>query len=331
MKKIRVIETAVSFLLAGTLCALSVFRAIPALKKKAVADESRKGIVRLWNIDTFEGGKGSRTSFLNRVSAAYEKSHPGLYIMVSSYTVEGAAAAFKEGNFPDMLSFGIGFAEGAEKCLKINNRSFPGGTVGGECRAVPWCRGGYALFCLEDSFDGATAENTVVSLGGSNLSLAAAALLPLNGAAAAEESTTAYVRFLNGKYRYLLGTQRDVCRFASRGVNVYCDPLYGFSDLYQYIAVLAEGESEREVCCDYVESLLNESNQKKLTEIGMMSPYYDIYSSENPLADEMERGTARYTLNVFTSLNGLKEANDAAKAVLAGGNAEVLKNFLKAI
>ncbi len=142
-------------MLAGVLCALSVFIAVPALTAKSSSPQSRSGIVRLWNIDTFEGGKGSRSAFLNRISAAYEKAHDGVYIMVSSYTAEGAAAAIREGNLPDMLSFGVGFSEAAESCLKINGRSFAGGLVGKECRAVPWCRGGYALFCLEDGFEDA--------------------------------------------------------------------------------------------------------------------------------------------------------------------------------
>ena len=329
MKKRRIIESAVCFVLAGVLCALSVFIAVPALTAKSSSPQSRSGIVRLWNIDTFEGGKGSRSAFLNRISAAYEKAHDGVYIMVSSYTAEGAAAAIREGNLPDMLSFGVGFSEAAESCLKINGRSFAGGLVGKECRAVPWCRGGYALFCLEDGFEDAGAANTVVSLGGSNQPLAAAALLPLTGNIAAEESTSAYVRFLNGKY--ILGTQRDVCRFASRGVNVYCKPISDYSDLYQYIAVTSRDAEIKKICDDYVESLLGEKNQKKLTEIGMLSPYYDIYSSDNPAADELERARIGYTLNVFTSAEGLNGVNAAAKDVLAGGNAEVLKNFLKAI
>ena len=129
--------------------------------------------------------------------------------MVSSYTAEGAAAAIREGNLPDMLSFGIGFSEAAESCLKINGRSFAGGLVGKECRAVPWCRGGYALFCLEDGFEDAGAANTVVSLGGSNQPLAAAALLPLTGNIAAEESTSAYVPKIFLRYQNKLDKKSE--------------------------------------------------------------------------------------------------------------------------
>lgn len=329
MKKYRIIETSVCFLLAGALCAFSFFRAIPALRKRADSEE-RTGVVRLWNVDTFEGGKGSRTAFLNRIAAVYEKEHPGVFVMVSSYTAEGAMAAFAKGNYPDMLSFGPGFSAAADKCLALEEYAFAGGETSGECRAVPWCRGGYALFSLTDDFGAVSGDNTVLSLGGNNLPLVAAAFLSLRNAAA-EESVSAYVRFLGGKYRYLLGTQRDVCRFASRGAQVYCRPVGEFSDLYQYIAVLASDENDRTICGEYLETLLGRESQSRLTEIGMFSPFFDIYGADDGLADEMERMGARYTIGAFASLEGLKNANEAAKSVLDGSDPEVLKNFLKAI
>ena len=123
----------------------------------------------------------------------------------------------------------------------------------------------------------------------------------------------------------------NISIFWVRSVNVYCKPISDYSDLYQYIAVTSRDAEIKKICDDYIESLLGEKNQKKLTEIGMLSPYYDIYSSDNPAADELERARIGYTLNVFTSAEGLNGVNAAAKDVLAGGNAEVLKNFLKAI
>lgn len=131
MKKRRIIESAVCFVLAGVLCALSVFIAVPALTAKSSSPQSRSGIVRLWNIDTFEGGKGSRSAFLNRISAAYEKAHDGVYIMVSSYTAEGAAAAIREGNLPDMLSFRRRIFRGGRK-LSEDQRPFVCGRAGGK-------------------------------------------------------------------------------------------------------------------------------------------------------------------------------------------------------
>ena len=85
MKKFRVVETVACLLLAGALFALTFLRAIPGLKSGA-GEEGRIRVVRLWNIDTFEGGRGSRTAFLSRIAAAYEKGNPGALVMVSSYT-----------------------------------------------------------------------------------------------------------------------------------------------------------------------------------------------------------------------------------------------------
>ena len=65
-------------------------------------------IVSVWNVDTFEGGKGSRTSFLKRVARLAEKSSGETYYRVISYTVEGARAAMLNGEYPDILSFGVG-------------------------------------------------------------------------------------------------------------------------------------------------------------------------------------------------------------------------------
>ena len=45
-------------------------------------------------MDTFEGGKGSRTSFLQRVARLAE--HGNTYYRVLSYTAEGAQAAMQE-------------------------------------------------------------------------------------------------------------------------------------------------------------------------------------------------------------------------------------------
>jgi hypothetical protein len=227
-----------------------------------------------------------------------------------------------------MISFGVGFSAAIKMCLKINGWTFAGGTVNGECLAIPWCRGGYALFSKDNSFDEADKSNTVLSVGGNNLSVVAAAFAGLEGAAE-EESTSAYVRFLNGKYKYLLGTQRDICRFASRGASVYIKPLSTFCDLYQYIAVLATEEEDKNVCNGFIASLLSEETQKKLTEIGMMSAFYDVYSADNSLADDLEKESVRYTLSAFTSVDGLNEVKKAARA--ADGEKTVLKNFLKVI
>lgn len=265
--------------------------------------EEVKRVVRVWNVDTFEGGKGSRTSFLKRAAARVEKRDKEVYYLITSYTVEGANHAFAAGQKPDILSFGIGVSA-LESSLPLPY-SFAGGETESGCYAYPWCRGEYYLFSLKDDFE--EAGETAISTGGNNLVEVAAALHNLAGDEV--DSLSAYVAFLNGKYRYLLGTQRDVCRFASRGVTVYQKPLREFCDLYQYVSVLSA--EKRGDCFHLIEELLSEKTQKELETIGMFP---------------VDEGNALRTVSAFTDGDALNLVRSAAKGAEAVKN---LDKFLK--
>ena len=120
------------------LLAAAVIVFVPQKSEKAEA----RTVVRVWNIDTFEGGKGSRTAFLKSVARELKGE---VYYLVTSYTPEGALSAFAEGEAPDILSFGVGLSEFAERLLPLK-REFAGGELGGKTLAYPWCMGGYYLF-----------------------------------------------------------------------------------------------------------------------------------------------------------------------------------------
>ena len=265
-----------------------------------------KTVVRVWNVDTFEGGKGSRTNFLKRVAARVEKNKKSVYYLITSYTQEGVVRAFESGQKPDILSFGIGVSQYLESSLPLPY-SFAGGQMESECYAYPWCRGQYYLFSLDESFD--KEGSVAISAGGCNLVEVAAALNTIEGDKI--DSLSAYVAFLNGQYRYLLGTQRDVCRFQTRGAAVYQKPLNEFCDLYQYVSVLSV--QKREYCFAFVEELLSDSMQKELDSIGML-----------PVAS----GQALRTVSAFMGVDVLNLVRDAATG------AEPIKNldkFLKNI
>ncbi len=296
----KVFAAAIPFcLIAALIVALAVF------PKEAQA-QKQQCVVRVWNVDTFEGGRGSRTSFLRGVARTVEKTHAGVYYLISSYTLEGARAAYAAREAPDMISFGLGAGFYAEMSLPFEMR-FAGGEVGGETLAIPWCRGKYALFCLEDDFEkqGAVA----VSSGGENLSALAARLAGIAGEEV--ESQTAYTQFLSGKYRYLLGTQRDICRFQTRGVQVFEKELGGYNDLYQVVSVLSK--EKRTACLDLVAELLSEETQDSLEKIGMLPVK----------GDESGR-----TVSVFSDAEALRTLRELARGENVAKN---LDNFLKTI
>ena len=276
------------------LLAAAVIVFVPQKSEKAEA----RTVVRVWNIDTFEGGKGSRTAFLKSVARELKGE---AYYLVTNYTLEGALSAFAEGDAPDVLSFGVGLSEFAERLLPLPY-SFAGGELGGKTLAYPWCMGGYYLFSLTD-FEGE--GRTALSVGGENLPAVAARLEGISGEET--ESVAAYTGFLSGKYRYLLGTQRDVCRFQARGVSVQARPLTKYCDLYQYIGILSS--EKRDASLAFVEALLSPEVQGRLSQIGMF-----------PLENNAER-----TVSVFSSREALGRLAAAAR------EGDVPEKYLKSI
>ncbi len=287
----RILWHGLPFLL---LLAAAVIVFVPQKSKEAEA----RTVVRVWNIDTFEGGKGSRTAFLKSVARELQGE---AYYLVTSYTLEGALTAFAEGEAPDVLSFGVGLSEFAERLLPLPY-SFAGGELGGKTLAYPWCMGGYYLFSLTD-FEGE--GRTALSVGGENLPAVAARLEGITGEET--ESVAAYTGFLSGKYRYLLGTQRDVCRFQARGVSVQARPLTKYCDLYQYIGILSS--EKRDGSLAFVEALLSPEVQGRLSQIGMF-----------PLENNAER-----TVSVFLSSEALGRLAAAAR------EGDVPEKYLKSI
>ncbi len=266
----------------------------------------RQRVVTVWNVDTFEGGKGSRTSFLRSVARRVEAEREGVYYLVTSFTAEGAEAALAEGRKPDLLSFGVGLSAFAEESLPLPYE-FAGGKIGADCLAVPWCMGGYFLFSEDENFE--AEGRTALSAGGSNLTALSARFAGVEGETA--ESSAAYTGFLSGKYRYLLGTQRDICRFQARGKDVFSRPLTGYNDLFQYISLLKT--AEREDALAFVEELLSGSTSERLGEIGMFPVQTD--------------GATR-TVSVFADARSLA---DLASRAERGEDLENLEKFLKTV
>ena len=263
----------------------------------AKAETAQPVVISVWNVDTFEGGRGSRTSFLKRVAQRAEAGQENVFYHVISYTAEGLQEAFSRGETPDILSFGVGVGQVDAVPL--------GRTFAGSDLAVPWCRGAYYLFSLQDNFPETPPSGSVVlSSGGENLVEASAYFAGIEGEM--EESLTAYLDFLGGKYDYLLGTQRDVCRFSSRGVTVYSKLLPSYCDLYQYVSILSREYAD--ACLEFVALLLSEDVQATLSEIGMY-PAQDAqgrtvgaFLTPQDLSERVERlhtGTAERELDML--------------------------------
>lgn len=278
-----------------------------------------KGVLTLWHIETFEGGQGSRKQFLLDVASDFEKNNEGVLVMVVSHTTLSATKNMEDGIYPDMISYGTGTFFGGMKELSVNH-GFNGGAVGDKTYALPWCRGGYVLYSNPKlvTKDG-TYGKIVISQGNSNLPLASLCLEEGLSFSEIETKTPleAYIKFVEGKTPYFLGTQRDAVRFSNRGFTVHSKPLTAFNDLYQYISLTSTDELKLAYSEKFIDYLLSENVQKKLPKIAMLSEFYNnTYDLET--LNLMQKVTGFSTISAFSSSELIEDVRHNALNAVNG-------------
>ena len=306
--------------------------------KKPVKTEEYKTALTLWHIDTFEGGVGSRADFLS--GALTSREDDGIIVLVKTYTLSGMKAAFQKGEFPDMISFGIGAGEVIKYARELPQKGFAGGEFGKKQYAVPWCAGGYYLIgkgednrLIDGFLSGNTPKNNentglIVSQGENTMPVIA---LKLSGVTAEDVSyyspSEAYVKFLSEQNAVLAGTQRDLRRLEKRGVAFTAKPLHGYSDIVQYLSITSKSDEKYKYALKIVDYLLSESVQKKLYKIGMTrvddgktdGEFYGYDFSKN-----------EYTASPFLSAETIKQNQTALNGKITGENLpDNIKSCLK--
>ncbi len=275
--------------------------------KTAAADKNKITALTVWQIDSFEGGKGSRAGYLKTIGESFSKDS-GCYLTVTSLTSDAARENLKLGTIPDLISYGAGMY-GLESYLS------------GEKPYKSWCNGGYCLLTTDENadFSDVTAQNCVINEGTENLSDVCAVLLGLNGAQC-EKPTAAYVRLIGGKYKYMLGTQRDIFRLRTRGVPYKFKPVTEFNDLYQNISVTSTDAKKRSFAEKYIAFLLEKSSE--IYKLGLFSEKCTLYDDD---LHDMEGMTYENRLVSPCS----KEAVDEIKAAAINNDVKKLKTILK--
>lgn len=290
------------------------------------SSEEYKGILTMWQIDTFEGGIGSRKQFLMSKARGFERENQGVLLMVIDHTPESARESMDNGIFPDIISFGCGVE--VKEVLKLNGVAETlGGKIGGETYATPWCRGGYTIIGNPKLTDriGDQLEKVLVSQGEYTQPLTA---LYFSGISVEElvikSPMDAYVEFVNGKTKYFLGTQRDINRLERRGVEVISRPLTAFNDLYQYACITSTDKLKRFYSEKFIKYLLSEKVQSTLNEIGMMSAFGQVkYDNEHVIA--MQKIKNFKTISAFIDRAKLVDMQKLALKALQGEKDSIIK------
>lgn len=259
-----------------------------------------KGIITMWQVDSFEGGTGSRKQFLLKAARGFERAHEGVLVMVSNYTEEGVKENLEKGIVPDLISYGAGTEIGEVNSLEIKT-SFKGGKVGEKTLAVAWCRGGYVLIENPNAKEKKGEEGMLlVSQGKYTQPLIALCAEEITAEKiVVKEPMDAYVKFVSGTVKKFLATQRDVVRLKNRGFEAQITPLEKFNDLFQYVSVTSKDEVKKRYAEKFIEYLISEKVQNALGEIAMFSVEMQAKLEDEKLI-QMQSANNFITISAFT-------------------------------
>lgn len=336
-------------------CAVALAWALPNLpvKPKQTPQAGYQGVLELWNVETFEGGVGSREGWLTNRAAKFEMANSGLFVHVTTLTVEQLNDKLEKGENFDLITFSRGVGVLVKDRLAAVNSSVGfvkdnyllSGQVSGEQYAIPLYSGAYCLFArteqlspeqlvasaLTKTYTRKIGKNTVelqplvCGFTPYNSPLTALALSGGKGVVKVSEDVTqyqAYEQFVGNRTAVtLLGTQRDMYRLSQREDNGKIEqlsfaPLPGYTDLVQYIGVSANSGDKSKACVEYVKYLLSEECQSTLVNLSLFSVLDATYYTTDRYA-ECERALATaYVPNAFGDADALVKQRETARQTL---------------
>lgn len=237
-----------------------------------------------------------------------------------------------------------------------------GGQLNGKVYALPYMAGGYTLAAQSKNLTGFENKNLAENIfgfafekkvGKKTVRLASVACgygvfnqpclaLALNVSGSRRDDLLdagltqyeAYEKFLTGSnHTVLLGTQRDICRLTNRieqgrlGECVF-QPVNGFTDLVQYIAVGDTTAKKAFYAEKFAFFLVGEQSQQKLTEVRMFSVTSQKLYSEGEMAELEQALSSIKTLNVFTDPSILSAMRSESLKALDTGEKKGLERYL---
>lgn len=112
------------------------------------------GVLEVWNIDSFESGIKSKTSFLEMTAKRFQMENKGVYVIVRNLTENEMINLLNDKQVPDVISCSYGVANNIKEYVTgfatipenlPSNFLNAGKLKNGEVYALPWCVGFYSL------------------------------------------------------------------------------------------------------------------------------------------------------------------------------------------
>ncbi len=120
--------------------------------------EKYTGNLSLWHIVSFKTGGETGVSYLKSRIRAFEKNNPYVFIDLKAFTIDEALQAMASGDFPDILSFPLGFIGDYSQLCELPEQSAllepyrNTGRYQGAVYAYPYMVDFYTLNCNQDLF-----------------------------------------------------------------------------------------------------------------------------------------------------------------------------------
>lgn len=355
-KKRKLPKCVVPLILLVVFSVATLLVVLPRLPQKPSVTPSKgyQGVLELWNVETFEGGSGSRSSWITARAAKFEKMHEGLFVHVTNLNTTQLQEKLDAGETFDILCYSRGVGCSVQNLLQpytgsvanIKNNMLMSGEVDNAVYALPLYAGSYCLFARQEQLNANTdllssaLSNTYTRKVGKhvyelaplscgftpyNSPLSALAMSGGRGKATADESVSqyaAYENFIANKTSVtLLGTQRDLYRLSKREEMGKIEklayyPLSGYTDLVQYLSISATCGDKTQSCNEFLEYAVSETSQQTLCGINMFSVLEQtFYTVETYLKCESGLASA-YVPNVFGDSDAIASQRKTAITTL---------------
>lgn len=329
---------------------------LPRLPEKPI-DQPQKhyqGVIELWNVEAFEGGSGSRSSWLTTRAAKFEKTHEGLFVHVTNLTVQQLKDKLAANEGFDIVCFSRGAGSLVQGLLQpytgsvadVKSNMLVSGELSGSIYALPLYAGSYCLFAreaqlpqntdliataLSNVYTRKVGKNTfnlqplLCGFTDYNSPLSALAMSGGRGRANVSESVSqyaAYESFVANKTAVtLLGTQRDLFRLSKREEmgkieKLAFAPLDGYTDLVQYLGISSACEEKLPSCVEFLQFAISAASQETLLNVNMFSVLEQTYYTQERYL-KCEQGLAKaYVPNVFGDEEAIASQRKAAVTTL---------------
>ena len=278
------------------LCVTTLFSLVFLPYEQKISDETARTLV-IWNVDTFEGGFGSRTALLQSIGREYGVKKK-ITVFVSNHTVYSAEENFAKGIFPDVISYGNGLNLPYEKLLLIKDKEY----------ALPWCLGGYVLI----SHKGESVKNVILSRQNYTLPELAIAMQAIKLQVELQiSSLKAIYEFYSDKSSALLGTQRDLFRIEGKGMEVDVTPITVYNDLYQYVSIIGD-EKNYANARTFIEFLLLKCSNGSLKKVGMLTANGYFQNSCDSVLSVFDTCSFEYSTQPFITRENIENLRKKA-------------------